>query len=97
MRILLQPMTAKNVATRKEIDTGQDRIFLDGQHVGYVRRKEDSPISLIVTDLSDEAKLAIDEAVRQQYGGDAREIGQPVEIPEDYATDMDTEDEGYDE
>ena len=94
--VKLIPHLAVNIATKREIDTGQDRIHLDGRHVGYVHRTPTSPIALIVTDLIDEQKQAIADAVREKYAGAVRAMPQPVEIPaEEYGSDDDddTEDE----
>jgi len=94
MQIELRPHRAIHCASRKEIDTNQDRIHVDGRHVGYVHRRIDSPISLIVTDLDDETKQAIQDQVLQAYGGEQRPMGQPVEIPSD---EIDLDDDGIGE
>jgi len=81
MKVELAPHMAINVATRREIDTGQDRVMLDGRHVGFAYRSSTSHISLIVTDLDDETKQVIQNAVCEKYGGGPRAMPQPVEIP----------------
>jgi len=100
MKIELKPHFGIHCANRKEIDTGQDRIHVDGQHVGYVHRRIDSPITLIVRDLDVETKQTIQLAVLEKYGGEQRVVGEPIEIPtEELESDLDEEQEvdQYDE
>ena len=90
--IELKPLIGKNVATGKAADTGQDRIFLNGKHVGYVQRKPNSPIALIVNTLDAETKQSIQDAVAAQYGGETRPMGEPVDIPDEVLDDDDDDD-----
>jgi len=90
MQIDLRPHVGKNVATKREIDLGQDRVFVDGELYGYVGRKPDAPILLIYADVPADTKDAIRAAVVAKYGGQAATIAEPVMVPEE-AIDSDGE------
>ncbi len=83
MQIELRPHVGKNVATGLPVDLGQDRIFVDGQHVGYVGRKPDAPINLIFPQLPEDLKTAVQKAVTAKFGGQAARMAEPVQIPEE--------------
>ena len=93
MEIRIEPHRGVNCATKKEVDLGQDRIFLDGQVVGYVGRKENSPIGLIFPRMRPEEEQAIEKAVKERYGGEAaRKMSRPVPIPDEDEEDYDDAD-----
>jgi len=83
MDVSLQPHTGTHLATRRTIDLGQDRIFVDGEDVGYVGRRPDAAINLIYPDLPEDTKAAIRQAVRAKYGGAAERMAEPLPIPEE--------------
>ena len=82
--IELKPHLGQHLATRREVDTGQDRIFHNGTVVGYVARKADAPINLIYHDLPEAVKEEIRTAVQAKYGGAAEQVSEPVPLPEEY-------------
>lgn len=84
MQIELRPHRGVNLATRRETDLGQDRIFVDGVGVGYVARKPDAPINIVERGLGPDVHAAIGAAVQAKYGGQAALLSEPVEIPEEY-------------
>jgi hypothetical protein len=95
MLIQLQPHVGKRLSDSVQIDLKQDRIFVDGQHVGYLARVPDAPINLVVRDLPEATSAAIRQAVQSKYGGAALKLVVPPEVPEDEAADDDYDE--YDE
>lgn len=83
MQVELRPHIGKHCATGRQVDLGQDRIFVDGFHLGYVGRQPDAPINLIYPDVPEDQQQAIREAVRAKYGGQAERIAAPPVMPED--------------
>jgi hypothetical protein len=96
MQVELRPHRGINLATKREQDLNQDKIYVEGQHVGYVGRKPNAPINLIERGLGPEIQMAIRDAVQAKYGGQAERISEPVEVPDDYLTGED-QDEDQDE
>jgi len=90
MQVVLTPHVGQHLATKKEVDLNQDRIFVDGNQVGFVARKPDSPICLLRPDFDQELKDAVEAAVRAKYGDQPRKIAEPVPIPEE---DLDDDDD----
>lgn len=80
MNIELRPHVGKSLASGRAIDLKQDRIFVDGQHVGYVGREVNAPINLIYHDMPEDHIEAIRNAVRGKYGGTADKVAAPVPI-----------------
>jgi hypothetical protein len=91
MNIKLTPHLGKNVATKRLIDLGQDRIFVDDELYGYVGRKADAPIMLIYSAVPETIVQAIREAVTNKYGGTASQVAAPPVMPEDVDEDADDE------
>lgn len=91
--IELKPHVGQHLATRQEVDLGQDRIFHNGTVVGYVARKPDAPINLIYHDLPESVKEEIRQAVQAKFGGTAERVSEPIPLPEDDADDEFEEDE----
>lgn len=85
--IELKPHIGKSLASRRDVDLGQDRIFLDGEVIGYVGRKPNSPINLIFHGLPEATKTAVQEAVQAKYGGSAAKVSEPVPLPEEPSED----------
>jgi len=72
------------LATKREVDLNQDRIYVDGRAVGYVARKPNAPINLVERGLGPEIHDAIRAAVQAKYGGQAERLSEPIEIPPEY-------------
>jgi hypothetical protein len=94
--ITLQAHVGTNIATKVPCDLKQDRIFLDGKLIGYVGRRPEQPINLIVRDLPEEVTGEIRTAVAGKYGDKNRKLVQPPAIPPELldAGEEDLEDEG---
>ena len=80
MNIELRPHVGKSMASGRVIDLQQDRIFVDGQHVGYVARQAGAPINLIYPDIPEDHIESIRGAVAAKYGGAANKVAAPVAI-----------------
>lgn len=78
--IELRPHVGKSMASGRVIDLQQDRIFVDGQHVGYVARQAGAPINLIYPDIPEDHIESIRGAVAAKYGGAADKVAAPVPI-----------------
>lgn len=92
MQIRLEKHVGKTVAGGGLVDLKQDRIFADGELVGYVGRKLGAPINLIMR-LPEEAQAAIRQAVDAQYGAAERRVAMPPALPEEATAEDDLADE----
>lgn len=80
MQVELRPHIGGHMVTGQPVDLRQDRIFVDGQHVGYVGRSPDAPINLIVSAPPEELTAAVREAVAAKYGPGTRALSAPPAI-----------------
>jgi hypothetical protein len=88
----LEAHTGVHCANGRVIDLNQDRIFQDGEVIGYVGRLPDSPINLIYPDVPEDVQQEVRAAVEAKYKGAAQQISSPVEIPDDALDDTDADD-----
>lgn len=90
MKVTLKPHVGTHLATRQQVDLGQDEIYVDGEHYGYVVRKPGSPINLIKPRVPDNVRAAIADAVSAKLGRASR-IAMPldIQIPTDTGEDLD--------
>lgn len=82
--VVLQEHVGINISTRRPVSLKQDRIFLDGKHVGYVGWQPGAPINLVVRDLSPSTMESIRTAVAEKLGAGDRKLVIPPEIPEEF-------------
>jgi hypothetical protein len=76
MKIELRPHTGLDVRTRREVTLPQDRIFLDGQAVGFVGHKPGDPVCLTER-FPEETQAAIAAHVAQIRGVPPRKVAMP--------------------
>lgn len=91
--IELRPHVGHNTARNCEEDLGQDRIYVDGQAVGYVGREPNAHILMAVPYVSPVVRDAITAAVREKYGGTQAGINCPPELPDTLDDDDDFDEE----
>jgi hypothetical protein len=79
--ITLESHIGINIATKLPVELKQDRIYLDGKHVGYVGWQPGAPINLIVRGLPAAIVDDVRAAVAAKHGAGERKLAVPPEIP----------------
>lgn len=81
-----------NLATGAEENLSQDRIFVDGRHVGYVGHRTGDYVQLI-RDVSEAERKEIDAIVVAKFNRDAPFTGPPMDIPPEVIDALEGEDD----
>lgn len=80
MQVTFEPHVGQNVFTGEKVEHDQYYVRIDGKQVGYVGKKQGSPVNFIRKMLSAEL-AAVKEVVKRDLGWDPH-LQQKLEVPE---------------
>lgn len=97
-RVEIRPHVGTNLASGRQVDLGQERVYVDGRVIGYLsRRRGPQPRLVLIRTVPAADLVAAVEAVGAAYGSKVRVFGRAPDIPAEFLQEVDEEDDDQDE